>query len=210
MFETLLPTQENIAGKSGHTSIPQRCILTFDVHLTVHRDKFLTIKPTRCTNFSNLFLKWNSTCFGQFLCPSPGVFHCTHSIGICNTLLLTACEQDQDIIGVPSWSCSQAVSKPVWHIPMLCAQWETPDDGQRDCQKHVEFYFKNKFEKLLHLVGFIIRKFMLNLNHSVWKINVRKCVRNRRHCCNPGNDVRLEVFNPLNPELNPICYFWHY
>ena len=23
--------------------------------------------------------------------------------------------------------------------------------------KHVEFYFKNKFEKLLHLVGFIIR-----------------------------------------------------
>jgi len=18
------------------------------------------------------------------------------------------------------------------------------------------------------------------------------------------------VFNPLNPELNPICYFWHY
>jgi len=21
-------------------------------------------------NFSNLFLEWNSTCFGQFLCPS--------------------------------------------------------------------------------------------------------------------------------------------
>jgi len=28
------------------------------------------IKPTRCTNFSDLFLEWNSTCFGQFLCPS--------------------------------------------------------------------------------------------------------------------------------------------
>jgi len=27
----------------------------FDVHVTVHRDKFLIIKPTRCTNFSNLF-----------------------------------------------------------------------------------------------------------------------------------------------------------
>ena len=25
----------------------------FDVHLTVQRDKFLIIKPTRCTNFSN-------------------------------------------------------------------------------------------------------------------------------------------------------------
>ena len=45
----------------------------------------------------------NSTCFGQFLCPSSGVFHCTHSNGVYHT----ACEQDQD---VPSWSCSQAIS----------------------------------------------------------------------------------------------------
>jgi len=26
-----------------------------------------------------------------------------------------------------------------------------------NCYKHVEFYSKNKFEKLVHLVGFIIR-----------------------------------------------------
>jgi len=31
------------------------------------------------------------------------------------------------------------------------------DDGQRNCPKLVEFYSKNKFEKLVHLVGFIIR-----------------------------------------------------
>jgi len=54
-------------------------VLVFDVHVTVLHDKFLIIKPTRCTNFSNLFLEWNSTCFRQFLCPSSGVFHCTHS-----------------------------------------------------------------------------------------------------------------------------------
>ena len=29
--------------------------------------------------------------------------------------------------------------------------------GQRNCPKHVEFYFKNKFGKLMELVGFIIR-----------------------------------------------------
>jgi len=58
--------------------------------------RFLIIKPTRCTNFSNLFLEWNSTCFRRFLCPSSGVFRCTHSNGICHTGLLTACEQDQD------------------------------------------------------------------------------------------------------------------
>ena len=40
---------------------------------------------------------------------------------------------------------------------LLCVQCETPDDGQRNGPKHVEFYSKNKFEKLVHLVGFIIR-----------------------------------------------------
>ena len=87
---------------------------------------FHIIKPTRCTNFSNLFLEWNSTCFGQFICTSSGVFHCTHTNGIC-------------------------------HTDLPCVQWKTPDDGQRNCPKHVEFHFKNKFAKLVHLVGFIIR-----------------------------------------------------
>jgi len=63
---------------------------------------------------------------------------------ICHTDLLTACEQ-------------QAVSKSVWHIPSLCVQWKTHDDGQRNCPKHAEFYSKNNFEKLVHLVGFILR-----------------------------------------------------
>ena len=40
---------------------------------------------------------------------------------------------------------------------LLCVQWKTPDDGQRNCPKHVEFYSKNKFEELVHVVGFIIR-----------------------------------------------------
>ena len=34
---------------------------------------------------------------------------------------------------------------------------KTPDDAQRNCPKHVEFHSKNNFEKLVHLVGFIIR-----------------------------------------------------
>ena len=51
----------------------------------------------------------------------------------------------------------RAVSKPVWHVPLLCVQWRIPDDGQGNCPKHVEFYSKNKSEKLVYLVGFIIR-----------------------------------------------------
>ena len=53
---------------------------------------------------------------------------------------------------------NSAVSKPVCHVPLLCVQWKTSDDGQRNCPKHVEFYSKNKFETLVHLVGFIVRR----------------------------------------------------
>jgi len=34
-------------------------------------------------------------------------------------------------------SCTQAVSKPVWHKPLPCVQWKTPDDRQGKCPKHV-------------------------------------------------------------------------
>ena len=57
----------------------------------------------KCINFSNLFLEWNSTCFGQFLWPSSGVFHCTYSNGICHTGLLTACEQAVSKIIASGW-----------------------------------------------------------------------------------------------------------
>ena len=39
---------------------------------------FLVLKPNRCSNFHNFILELNSTCFGQFLCPSSGVSHCIH------------------------------------------------------------------------------------------------------------------------------------
>jgi len=39
-------------------------------------------------------LKKKTSYFGQFLFSSSGVFHCTHSNGICNTGLLTARELD--------------------------------------------------------------------------------------------------------------------
>jgi len=137
---------------------------------------FLIIRPTRCTNFSNLFWEWNSTCFGHFLCPSSGVFHCTHSNGICHTGLLTACEQDQD----------GTARKLSAHIPLLCVQWKTPDDGQRNCPKHVEFYSKNKFENLLHLVGFIYHNALSpEREMCLYLIIFNRHIQNRKwHCPN--------------------------
>jgi len=40
---------------------------------------------------------------------------------------------------------------------LLCIPCWTPDDGKKTCPKHVEFCSKNKFEKLVHIVGFIVR-----------------------------------------------------
>ena len=73
----------------------------------IRTELVLITKPNTCTNFSNLFLEWNSTCFGQFS--------------------------------------------------------KTPDFEQRNCPKHVESYSKDKFDKLVHLVGFIIR-----IYHDAW------------------------------------------
>jgi len=68
-----------------------------------------------------------------------------------------------------------------WHTPLLCVLWKTPDDGQRNFPKHVAFYSKNKFEKLVHLVGFIIRIFISSLKNPwiiSWDIVVLNIVQN--------------------------------
>ena len=45
----------------------------------------------------------------------------------------------------------------VYVILVCCVYSEKiPDDGQRNCPEHAEFYSKNKFEKLVHLVRLII------------------------------------------------------
>ena len=73
---------------------------------------------------------------------------------------------------------------------LLCVQCYTPDDEQRKCPKHVEFYSKNKFQKLLHLVGFNIRicndarspeRHIPNMHSALWplaaKVNLNIGIR---------------------------------
>jgi len=59
--------------------------------------------------------------------------------------LLTACEQDQD-----GTEFRLDPARCVYGEKLLMMERGT-------CPKHVEFYCKNKFEELVHLVGFIIR-----------------------------------------------------
>jgi len=64
-----------------------------------------------------------SVCFREFLCPSSGVFHCTHN----NTYRFAVCTVKN------SW----------WWTEELSETYRVS--------------FQNKFEKLMRLVGFVIR-----------------------------------------------------
>ena len=98
------------------------------IQRTVHRDIFrelctviysencapwyiLIIKPTRCTNFSDFF--WNRT------------LHVSNSSSVCHqesSTVHTALVYVIQVCWLLAWSHKQAVSKPVWLIPLLCLQ----------------------------------------------------------------------------------------
>jgi hypothetical protein len=129
---------------------------------------FLTIKPTRCTNFSNLF--WNET---LHVSDSSSVHHqqlfTVHSAMVYVTQTAFEQQQRQDQDGtVPSWSCccSKAVYKPACMTYTIaeCTVnncWWWTEELSETCRVS----FQNKFEKLVHLVGFIIRKFVTMHGH---------------------------------------------
>ena len=120
----------------------------------------LKIKPTRYTNFSNLFLEENFTCFGHFLCPSLGVFHCTHSLragsGRSSVLIRLASYQQTCM----TYTIAVCTVKNSW--------WWT-EELFETCR----ILFQNKFEKLVHRVGFFI-----NIHHDARSLERQTGFRN--------------------------------
>ena len=108
--------------------------------MTLHRNKLLCNKTNRRTNFSNLFLSRKSTCFRQFLCPSSGVFHCTFGTGVCHRGLIT----------YTSAECTAENS------------WLWAEELLETCR----FFDKNKFEKLVRLVGYLKRNQRLLFHYT--------------------------------------------
>jgi hypothetical protein len=102
---------------------------------------FLIIKPTRRTNFSNLF--WNEI---LHVSDSSSVHHQEFfTVQTATVYVIQVCRQLSSRIRIelqlhPDPAAARKLS--VWHIPLLSLQWITPDDGQRNCPKHVEFHFK--------------------------------------------------------------------
>jgi hypothetical protein len=115
---------------------------------------FFVIKPTRCTNFTNLFFHETLRVSDSSSVHHQEFIHGTLRNGICQT----AFEQDQDGTAVLSWACSKAVYKPVWHIPFLSVQWINSWWWADELSETCRVSWQNKSVKLVHLVGFIIKK----------------------------------------------------
>jgi hypothetical protein len=150
----IILTVTRTADLTEHT-----CLICKVILKTKHRHSFFIIKPTRCTNFSHLF--WHET---LHVLDSSSVhhqefIHCTLGTGVCHTGLWTAVEQDQDGIAVSSWSCSTALL----HIPLLSVQWISSWWWTDELSEACRVPWPKKIVKLVHLVGFIRNKFIINL-----------------------------------------------
>ena len=103
-------------------------------------------------------LSWNSTCFGEFFCPSSEVYSLYTQQKYMSYRFV-------DRTAFPSWSCSKAVHKPVWHIPLLSVQWINSLWWTDEVSETCRVSWQNKFVKLVHLVGFITKKFVMMHGH---------------------------------------------
>jgi hypothetical protein len=120
----------------------------------VHRD-ILIIKPTRCTNFSNLF--WNET---LLVSDSSSLHHqkfftvhtaMVYVIQVCLQLASRIRIELFSILILPA-SCQQTCM--TYTIAMCTVKnswWWT-----EELSKTSRVSFQNKFEKLVHLVGLIV------------------------------------------------------
>ena len=113
------------------------CFFSY-VHVTAHHNKFLYNKTNQTHQFPKFTPAWNSTCFGQFLCPSSGVYSLS-------TRHWYMSYRFEDSFRAGQWwnsilallkSCLQTCD--IYQCRVHSEQ--TPDDGQRNCPKHVKFH----------------------------------------------------------------------
>jgi hypothetical protein len=120
----------------------------FCVHGTVRRRNFFIIKPTRCTNFANLF--WHET---LHVSDSSSIIRSLFTVHSAMVHVIQVCRQLASRTRVLLESCLQTC--------MTCTIAECTvnkllmiDELSETCRVSCQ----NKFVKLVYLVGFIIKK----------------------------------------------------
>jgi len=99
------------------------------------------------------------------------------------------------------WYMSYRFADSLWQLAsqlsanlyvLLFVQCRTPDDRQRNCSKHAEFYSKNKFEKLVYLVGFITKIVSPTYTfHSKRYYSLLQCHQQKRNLHYHNNNILI-------------------
>jgi len=128
----------NIAYKLVSSFVSVRC-LSSHLYLSV-LCKLLYNGTNRCTYFPNLFWLKNEPLHvsGSSSAHHQEFNHCTLGTGICHTGLKTTSEKSRN-------GPARKLSSNMYGIYQcqMYSDW-TPDDGQRNCPKHVEVHFLAK------------------------------------------------------------------
>jgi hypothetical protein len=120
---------------------------------------FLVKKQKKCTNFSNLF--WNET---LHISDSSSVHH--QELFTVHTATLYVIQDCRQLLGrirmetVPPWSCCCSKTVCVTYTIAECTvnnSWWWTEELSEICRVS----FQNKFEKLVHLVGDITKKYRI-------------------------------------------------
>ena len=127
---------------------------------------FLFNKTNRRTNFSKFIFVKNFYIFRAVSLPI------IRSFPLYIRDWFISCKFNDSFQALPGWSCLKDVIKLAWNVPVSNVQWRSPDDGQRNCPKHVEFLDKNKFGKISASVGFIKKNFFKLHGHMNEKKNL--------------------------------------
>ena len=88
-------------------------------------------------------------------------------------------------------SCSTAVYKPVWHIPLLSVQWINSWWRTEELSETCRVSCKNKFVKLVHLVGCTKKKLVTMHGHMYVKFPAPCFVVRFQLCSNKRTSVQI-------------------
>jgi hypothetical protein len=107
---------------------------------------------------------WNSTCFGQFVCPSSGVYSLYTQQWYVYVIQLSSRTRVE-------LQFHPGPARKLYDIPLLSVQWINSWWWAEELPEACRFSCRSNFGELVHLVGFIIKNiFTMQRGH----MNVKK------------------------------------
>jgi hypothetical protein len=155
----------------------------------MHRDKFLIIKPTRCANFSNLF--WKETHVSGSSSVHHQEFFTVHTAMV---YVIQVFRQHTSRIRLASLILHSCCLKTCMTYTIAVCTVKNSCWWTEELPETCRVSFQNKFEKLAHLVGFIIRNFK-----GSWSV---RCVS---HWKSPPMFAKVSLV-PIYRKLETLLY----